>query len=163
MRTSNGAAPRRSSQPTRSPTCVSLPDRLASLFRGGGSCDWCPWPAALFYEEAIIAFKEFTQVILGRDDWRKNADAELLRSELFSIEQLKRHAATLATRQGADFRPGPDKLLARLADNEKVLLAAYDVVTGAVTKGQRIAPAESWFLGNFYLIEQQIILCFFFF
>src|SRR3569623_912950 len=139
-------------------TCVSLLDCLASLFRGGGVCGWCPWPAALFHEEAIIAFKEFTQVILGRDDWRKDADAELLRSELFSIEQLKRHAATLATRQAADFRPGPDKLLARLADNQKVLLAAYDVVTGAVTKGQRIAPAESWFLDNFYLIEQQIIL-----
>src|SRR3569623_2937214 len=139
-------------------TCVSLLDCLASLFRGGGVCGWCPWPAALFHEEAIIAFKEFTQVILGRDDWRKDADAELLRSELFSIEQIKRQAATLATRQGAEYRPGPDKLLARLADNQKVLLAAYDEVTGAVTKGQRIAPAESWILDNFYLIEQQIIL-----
>jgi cyclic beta-1,2-glucan synthetase len=47
-------------------------------------------------------------------------------------------------------------LLPRLADNERVLLAAYDVVTAAATPGQRIVPAEAWLLDNFYLIEQQI-------
>jgi len=80
----------------------------------------------------------------------------LLRSELFSIEQLKRHAVTLAGQYSIDPRPGPDRLLSRLADNERVLLAAYDVVTAAATSGQRIAPAEAWLLDNFYLIEQQI-------
>ena len=83
-------------------------------------------------------------------------DTELLRSELFSIEQLKRHAVTLAGQHSIDPRPGPDRLLPRLADNERVLLAAYDVVTAAATAGQRIAPAEAWLLDNFYLIEQQI-------
>jgi cellobiose phosphorylase len=80
----------------------------------------------------------------------------LLRSELFSIEQLKRHAVTLAGQHSIDPHPGPDRLLPRLADNERVLLAAYDVVTAAATPGQRIVPAESWLLDNFYLIEQQI-------
>jgi len=80
----------------------------------------------------------------------------LLRSELFSIEQLKRHAVTLAGQHSIDPRPGPDRLLPRLADNERVLLAAYDVVTAAATPGQRIVPAEAWLLDNFYLIEQQI-------
>ena len=83
-------------------------------------------------------------------------DTELLRSELFSIEQLKRHAVTLAGQQRIDPHPGPDRLLPRLADNERVLVAAYDVVTAAATSGQRIAPAEAWLLDNFYLIEQQI-------
>jgi cellobiose phosphorylase len=80
----------------------------------------------------------------------------LLRSELFSIEQLKRHAVTLAGQHRIDPRPGPDRLLPRLADNAQVLLAAYDVVTAAATPGQRIVPAEAWLLDNFYLIEQQI-------
>ena len=87
---------------------------------------------------------------------RKAQDTELLRSELFSIEQLKRHAVTLAGRHRIDSRPGPDKLLSRLADNERVLLAAYDIVTAAAAPGQRIVPAEAWLLDNFYLIEQQI-------
>jgi len=80
----------------------------------------------------------------------------LLRSELLSIEQLKRHAITLAGQHRIDPRPGPDRLLPRLADNARVLLAAYDVVTAAATSGQRIAPAEAWLLDNFYLIEQQV-------
>ena len=80
----------------------------------------------------------------------------MLRSELFSIEQLKRHAVTLAGQHSIDPHPGLDRLLPRLADNERVLLAAYDVVTAAATPGQRIVPAESWLLDNFYLIEQQI-------
>ena len=82
----------------------------------------------------------------------------MLRSELFSIEQLKRHAVTLAGQHRIDPRSGPDRLLPRLADNARVLLAAYDVVTAAATQGQRIVPAEAWLLDNFYLIEQQISL-----
>ncbi|MBW8327748.1 MAG: cyclic beta 1-2 glucan synthetase, partial [Thiobacillus sp.] len=82
----------------------------------------------------------------------------MLRSDLFSIEQLKRHAVTLAGQYRIDPRPGPDRLLPRLADNAQVLLAAYDVVTAAATPGQRIVPAEAWLLDNFYLIEQQITL-----
>jgi cyclic beta-1,2-glucan synthetase len=88
----------------------------------------------------------------------RDRDTELLRSELFSIGQLKRHAVTLAAQQRVDSRPGPDRLLPRLTDNARVLLAAYDVVTAVATQGQRIVPAEAWLLDNFYLIEQQITL-----
>ncbi|MDO8270947.1 MAG: glucoamylase family protein, partial [Gammaproteobacteria bacterium] len=79
-----------------------------------------------------------------------------MHAELFSIEQLKRHAVTLAGRHRINPRSGPDRLLPRLADNARVLLAAYDVITAASTQGQRIVPAEAWLLDNFYLIEQQI-------
>ena len=82
-------------------------------------------------------------------------DSEVLRSELLSIEQLKRHAVTLAGQHRIDPHKGPDRLLPRLADNERVLLAAYDLVTLSVTVGQRIVSAEAWLLDNFYIIEQQ--------
>ncbi|MDO8350888.1 MAG: glucoamylase family protein [Gallionella sp.] len=82
----------------------------------------------------------------------------MLRAELFSIEQLKRHAVILAGQHRINLKPGPDQLLPRLADNEAVLLASYRVVSEAVTPGQRLIPAETWLLDNFYLIEQQIVL-----
>jgi cyclic beta-1,2-glucan synthetase len=93
-----------------------------------------------------------------RKSLRHDRDTELLRSELFSIEQLKRHALSLAGQHRIDTRRGPDRLLPRLADNERVLLAAYDVITNAEMHGQRVGPAETWLLDNFYLIQQQIAL-----
>jgi cyclic beta-1,2-glucan synthetase len=102
--------------------------------------------------------KEYGFLAHTRNVLRNGRDTELLRSELFSIEQLKRHALMLAGQHRIDPRPGPDRLLPRLADNARVLLAAYDVVTAAATTGQRIVPAEAWLLDNFYLIEQQISL-----
>ncbi|MGC2456418.1 MAG: glucoamylase family protein [Gallionellaceae bacterium] len=102
-----------------------------------------------------MVIKELVFSERTRNALRSDADAELLRSELFSIEQLKRHAVTLAGQHRIDPRLGPDRLLPRLADNARVLLAAYDVVTAAATQGQRMVPAEAWLLDNFYLIEQQ--------
>jgi cyclic beta-1,2-glucan synthetase len=106
-------------------------------------------------KETAITIKEFGLSARMRNALHNGQDTELLRAELFSIEQLKRHAVTLTGQHKIDPRPGPDRLLPRLADNARVLLAAYDIVT-AVTLGQRIFPAEAWLLDNFYLIEQQI-------
>jgi cellobiose phosphorylase len=109
-------------------------------------------------EENVIDIKKIAFPAYPRNTARNGRDTELLRSELFSLDQLKRHAVTLAGRHRTNPRPGPDRLLPRLADNARVLLAAYDVVTAAITPGQRIVPAEAWLLDNFYLIEQQISL-----
>ena len=109
-------------------------------------------------KEHPIAIKALEFTARARIALHSEQDTTLLRSELFSIEQLKRHAADLAGRHKIDRRPGPNKLLPRLADNARVLQAAYDVVTTAATDGQRIIPAEAWLLDNFYLIEQQINL-----
>ena len=114
-------------------------------------------PAPISSEETDIIIKEFVLSALSRIA-PNDRDTELLRSELFSIKQLERHAVTLAGQHAIETRPGPDRLLPRLADNERVLLAAYDVVTAAAAPGQRIVPAEAWLLDNFYLIEQQIAL-----
>ncbi len=92
----------------------------------------------------------------------KEHEPELLRSELLSIEQLKRHAITIASQHKVNPTPGPDRLLARLSDNASVILAAYQAISQANSStekiGQGIAPAESWLLDNYYLIQQQITL-----
>jgi len=109
-------------------------------------------------EDNAITSKKFRVLARTRNSLRSDSDTELLRAELFSIEQLKRHAVALAGQHKIDPHPGPDKLLPRLADNARVLQAAYNVVTAAALPGQRIVPAETWLLDNFYLIEQQISL-----
>ena len=50
----------------------------------------------------------------------------------------------------------PDKLIPRLDENERILVHTYDLVTAAVKRNRRIAPAAEWLLDNFYLIEEQI-------
>ena len=95
------------------------------------------------HQENVIGIIEFGFTPRARNVLRDGRDTELLRSELFSIEQLKRHAVTLAGQHRIDPRPGPDRLLPRLADNARVLLAAYDVVTAAAAPGQRIVPAAA--------------------
>jgi cyclic beta-1,2-glucan synthetase len=97
------------------------------------------------------------QARIGMDGlFRDFGDDLPLRSELFSAAQLEQHAESLANWQQINPRPGPDQLLARLADNERVLLEAHQLVTQAVERKDRIAPAAEWLLDNFYLIEEQI-------
>lgn len=88
---------------------------------------------------------------------RRDTDPPL-RAELFSSEQLQRHAVALAGGHVINPKHGSNRLLQRLEDNERVLLEAYDLVAGGEAEGRRIAPASEWLLDNFYLIEQQIRL-----
>lgn len=106
------------------------------------------------------AFRDSLQQLqsrIGVDGLYRDFGSDLpLRSELFSEEQLKVHAESLASWHQIDPHPGPDRLIARLADNERVLLEAYQLVTTAVERKHRISPAGEWLLDNFYLIEEQI-------
>jgi hypothetical protein len=79
-----------------------------------------------------------------------------LRAELYSVEQLERHARGLTGWHQLARRPSADRLLPRLRENEAVLLEAYEAITRAVHENRRIAPAAEWLLDNFYLIEEQI-------
>ncbi|MCU1221536.1 MAG: glycosyltransferase [Candidatus Angelobacter sp.] len=79
-----------------------------------------------------------------------------LRSELFSKEQMKQHGKSLAAMHSIADGRAPDQLLARLADNEKILNETCHLLTTATQANRRIAPAGEWLLDNFYLIEQQI-------
>lgn len=88
--------------------------------------------------------------------FREFGDDLPLRSEMFNVAQLERHAETLAEWHQVDPGHGPDRLLTRLAANEKILLEAYRLVTEVCVRNQRVSPAGEWLLDNFYVIEEQI-------
>ena len=95
--------------------------------------------------------------LLGSGSAKMYAGDELpLRSELFSSEQMKQHGKTLAGLHKLGPRGIRDRLLTRLAENERVLTGACALLTSAVDANRRIAPAGEWLLDNFYLIEEQI-------
>jgi len=86
---------------------------------------------------------------------RLSANEPPLRAELFSVEQLARHAKALAANHLVVTRQGSNSLLARLRQNEDIL-RIFNRATLAVNPGRRITPAAEWLLDNFYLIEEQI-------
>ncbi|MDB5302500.1 MAG: glycosyltransferase, partial [Phycisphaerales bacterium] len=106
--------------------------------------------------------KSFERLSSWRRSTRTDASApqapeeQPLRSELYSVDQLERHARALAESHELAASASPDRLIARLHDNERVLVQTYDLVTAAVTANRRISPAAEWLLDNFYLIEEQI-------
>jgi hypothetical protein len=79
-----------------------------------------------------------------------------LRAELFGAEQMALHGRELAA--GHHLRRGRarDRLLTRLAANERLLVVTCELLAATVSAGRRIAPAAEWLLDNFYLIEDQI-------
>jgi cyclic beta-1,2-glucan synthetase len=74
---------------------------------------------------------------------------------LFSAEQLTEHARLLAVEHQAVILPGPNRLLPRLDENER-LLREYNRATYAADQARQITPASEWILDNFYLIEEQV-------
>ncbi|MBC8131599.1 MAG: hypothetical protein H7X95_01355, partial [Deltaproteobacteria bacterium] len=87
-----------------------------------------------------------------------SGEEQPLRAELFSVDQLARHAAKLAASHQLAAGRGSDQLIPRLDENEEILVQTYHLVTAAVTRNRRISPAAEWLLDNFYLIEDQIRL-----
>jgi len=83
------------------------------------------------------------------------AALEPARSELFSREQLVRHARALAGRHRSVTSVGSNRLLARLDQNEQIL-RAYNKSTSQRDQVRRVTHAAEWLLDNFYLIEEQI-------
>ncbi|MCY7315924.1 MAG: cyclic beta 1-2 glucan synthetase [Rubrivivax sp.] len=84
------------------------------------------------------------------------AEDEPLRAELFSADQLAAHGARLAQTHVLSDGPLPDRLLARLAANERVLVDFGLQLTTTADADHRLTPAAEWLLDNFYLIEEEI-------
>ena len=70
--------------------------------------------------------------------WRADYAAEEppLRSELFSADQMEQHGKALAAAHAPGVKRPRDLLLARLVENEDVLLKACGMLTAAI-KGNR--------------------------
>jgi len=83
-------------------------------------------------------------------------DEPPLRAELFNKEQLEQHARYIASTHVANTRKANERLLKRLAKNEKILAEVRDLLTKAIKDNHLITPAGEWLLDNFYLIEDNI-------
>ena len=79
-----------------------------------------------------------------------------LRAELLNLEQMKKHAISLAKSHTIDRFNTRDQLLSRLNSNERVLSDTNSLLTAILKAKQPIAPSGEWLLDNFYLIEEQI-------
>ncbi len=90
----------------------------------------------------------------GASPWFDHAP---VREELFGIERLEQHAATLAAAQKVHSKPPAVlSLHRRLDDNAKVLLAAYRASAAELAQGRGVVPAAEWLLDNYHLVEEQI-------
>ncbi len=99
----------------------------------------------------------FQHWVAGHVRSRPGAGEPPLRAELFSVEQLARHAKALSASHQVVTPQGSNTLLARLGHNEDIL-RTFNRATLTVDKTRRITPAAEWLLDNFYLIEEQIQL-----
>jgi cyclic beta-1,2-glucan synthetase len=79
-----------------------------------------------------------------------------LRAELFSADQMALHGTSLAASHELMSSSAPDRLLPRLAANEKVLVEVYALLTRSAELQRRMTPAAEWLLDNFYFIEEEI-------
>jgi cellobiose phosphorylase len=83
-------------------------------------------------------------------------DEPPLRAELLSRDQMRQHGRALADSHKVAEKRVPEQLLARLTENEGVLVEICSLLTSAVKANRRVAPAGEWLLDNFYLIKEQI-------
>ena len=82
---------------------------------------------------------------------------ELIRGELFSVERLEQHAASLAAAQQVTTHRRTSRHLARrLKDNGRVLLAVYRDLAKVAREDRTVTPAAEWLLDNFHVAQEQI-------
>ncbi len=101
--------------------------------------------------------KKFSELKIRTFLNTRSNDNEPIRGELFSVERLEQFAVPLAEdhrniAQPKTFR----KLLPRLDDNGKVLVAAYGSLAEAIRSGRAISPAAEWLIDNFHIVEEQL-------
>ncbi|MBW8311684.1 MAG: glycosyl transferase [Rhizobium sp.] len=79
-----------------------------------------------------------------------------LRARLLSAEQMKQRGAELAHAHPIRARAGPDCLLGRLVENDRVITQAVDLLEEVVQSQRRLAPAGEWLIDNAHLVHEQI-------
>lgn len=80
-----------------------------------------------------------------------------IRSELFGIERLEQHAASLAAAQRVVTGWGSRRpLLPRVEENGRVLRDANQSVAEALREELWITPAAEWLVDNFFVVDDQL-------
>ena len=93
----------------------------------------------------------------GNNPLKDSSSTELpLRAELLSADQMEQHGKILAGMHELKSGRPRDRLLGRLAENERFLLDTHHLLTEDVEAERRITPAGEWLLDNFHLVEEQI-------
>jgi cyclic beta-1,2-glucan synthetase len=82
---------------------------------------------------------------------------EPIRAELFGVERLEQHAASLAVAQAVtdDVRMGR-LLTPRVLDNGRVLVESYQSIARTIRDEKAITPAAEWFVDNFHIVDEQL-------
>jgi cyclic beta-1,2-glucan synthetase len=82
---------------------------------------------------------------------------EPIRTELFGVERLEQHAESLASAQRVTANPRRGRrLLPRLVDNGRILLASYRAIAKAIREERTITPAAEWLVDNFHIVDDQL-------
>src|SRR5215471_4434395 len=85
------------------------------------------------------------------------SDEEPIREELFSVERLEQYAAELAAEHSVSSNPRRGRrLLPRLEENGRKLVAIYRVLAEAIRNDRTVSPAAEWLVDNFHIIEEQL-------
>jgi cyclic beta-1,2-glucan synthetase len=82
---------------------------------------------------------------------------EPIREDLWGVERLEQHAASLAAMQRV--RPGRARdrpLTPRVRDNGRALLQSYRTIAEAIRDERAITPASEWLVDNFHLVDEQL-------
>ncbi len=80
-----------------------------------------------------------------------------IRAELFSVERLEEHAASLAAAQTTSDRARWRRPLPRrLKENANILVESFREIARAAQAKNPISPAGEWLMDNFHVIEEQI-------
>lgn len=80
----------------------------------------------------------------------------MLRSELFSADQMASHGIALAGQHRLSALSARDSMLRRLDDNEQLLLRSCTALARAQKSSRRVTPAAEWLLDNYFLVEDHI-------
>jgi cellobiose phosphorylase len=83
--------------------------------------------------------------------------AEPIREELWGVERLEQHAASLAdSQQIRRGRPWDRRLSPRVRRNGQVLLESYRTIAESIREERALTPASEWLVDNFHLVEEQV-------
>jgi cyclic beta-1,2-glucan synthetase len=87
----------------------------------------------------------------------RKSDEDPIREELFSVERLEQYAIDLAGEHQVSTKTTRGRrLLPRLEENGRKLIAVYRVLADAVRDERTVSPAAEWLVDNFHIVEEQL-------